>query len=384
MAVPPTETAATGDSSRHGWHAAIRLCEAHRAPETPWTQEYVDRHRALVSALLDDPAVLAMFAAGAVLPPAFGIGFDERVIEYPWLFAQHPSGRTLDAGSTLNHRHILDRVQPSLESLCITTLAPEAQAFVERGVSYSFADLRCLPFRDAWFDTVVCLSTLEHVGMDNECYGAPGDRAPDPDEELAAAARELRRVTRPGGRIMLSVPFGRREDHRWFRQLDGEDLGRLTEVFRSDHVGEAIYQYTQQGWMASTRERAAAARYRDFTQDPSPVSDRAAAARAVACVCVSVDARVPRRRRLGIRRHPESPAVVSAAASSESGADPVVARDLVPQHVQAVYTEFLGREAQPDEISLWMAGGSLRALVDGVLVSGEYAERRERGNESAE
>lgn len=279
----------TTEASPRARQAAARLGQAYPAPATPWTQEYVDRHRALVSGLLDDSDLLEMFGTAAALPDAFGVGFDERVVEYPWLFAQRPAGRTLDAGSTFNHEHILERVLPTVESLCITTLAPEAQAFVERGVSYCFGDLRCLPFRDAWFDTVACLSTLEHVGMDNAVYGAPAGRAPDPDHEMAAAARELRRVTRPGGRVLLSVPFGRREDHGWFRQLDGEGLRRLVEAVGPARADVAVYRYTPDGWTLSTPEEAADARYRDFTQDPSPVADRAAAARAVACVRITVE-----------------------------------------------------------------------------------------------
>ena len=50
------------------------------------------------------------------------------------------------------------------------------------------ADVQCLPIQDASFDLVVCHGLIEHM--------------PDP----AACARELLRVVRPGGRLMISVP----------------------------------------------------------------------------------------------------------------------------------------------------------------------------------
>ncbi|MCU1489208.1 MAG: hypothetical protein JWM85_613 [Acidimicrobiaceae bacterium] len=50
--------------------------------------------------------------------------------------------------------------------------------------------------------------------------------------------------------------------------------------------------------------------------------------------------------------------------------------DLLPEHVEAVFLEFLGRPASPEDVRIWMAGGSLRAFVDGVLASEEYASRR--------
>jgi alginate O-acetyltransferase complex protein AlgJ len=49
--------------------------------------------------------------------------------------------------------------------------------------------------------------------------------------------------------------------------------------------------------------------------------------------------------------------------------------DLLPQHVEAVFLEFLGRHASPDDVALWMNIGSLRALIDGVLDAEEYRAR---------
>ena len=58
-----------------------------------------------------------------------------------------------------------------------------------------------IPVEDASFDLVVCLQVLEHV--------------PDP----AAAVRELRRVVRPGGRVLLSThgvaPLHPNPDDHW-------------------------------------------------------------------------------------------------------------------------------------------------------------------------
>jgi SAM-dependent methyltransferase len=46
-----------------------------------------------------------------------------------------------------------------------------------------------IPFRDGSFDTVLCTSVLEHV------------------EDVESAMAEIVRVMRPGGRILVSVPF---------------------------------------------------------------------------------------------------------------------------------------------------------------------------------
>jgi FkbM family methyltransferase len=258
---------------------------ARRFPPTepPRTLSYDATHRALVASVLDSKAWRDRFAAGAQLPAGLGAGFDERVVEYPWLFSRGLSGRVLDAGSVLNHRHVLERLLPAIDDLTIATLAPEPAAFNSFGVSYLYADLRALPLRDDWFDEVVCLSTLEHVGMDNTVYGTDDPRADDPRAAAAEALRGLLRVVRPGGRIHLSVPFGRREDHGWLRQLDREDVDALLAdagVVRHD---ETVFRHTSRGWRRATAKQAAGARYNDA---PSRDGDGAVAAQAVLCTTI--------------------------------------------------------------------------------------------------
>jgi SAM-dependent methyltransferase len=267
---------------------ASTLATHYPPPERPWTHEYLELHRRFVMNMLDDPILVERFARGDTLPLGYGVGLDERVVEFPWLFAKGLHGRVLDAGSVLNHEHILDRVLPQVDELHIVTLEPEALAFTQQRVSYLFADLRDLPYRDRYFDEVVCLSTLEHVGMDNSLYGVAEPRADDPDREMRHATAELIRVTAPDGRILVTVPYGRREDHGWFRQFDCRGVEALLETLGGT-PSIVVFSYEREGWQVSDLDSAADKRYRDFLADPNPVADRAAAARAVVCIRVQLE-----------------------------------------------------------------------------------------------
>jgi SAM-dependent methyltransferase len=253
-------------------------------PERAWTPEYANTHVEFVSTALDDQGLLDLFRTAAELPERYGVGFDERVVEWPWLLANGLHGRTLDAGSVLNHEHVITRVLRRVENLHVVTLKPEEAAFNRLGVSYVYADLRDLPYRDGYFDTVASISTLEHVGMDNSLYGVDEPRAADPEHETARAVVELYRVLAPRGRLLLSVPYGVVEDHGWFRQFGQDDVGRLIAAVGTSPTSTAVYEYSRSGWQLSDLESAADARYNDPHADDTPAPDGAAAARAVVCL----------------------------------------------------------------------------------------------------
>lgn len=205
------------------------------------------------------PARSAAIAAGLRTRAggAYGAGcggLDERVVEYPWLFHRideiHPrGGRVLDAGSILNHPEIIGTWRAAAYGpLSIVTLEPEEHAFPSADVRYEYADLRALPYRDGLFDTVLCLSTLEHVGMDNSIYGASEDSAEHPDREAARALEELDRVLAPGGTLLISVPYGEPSRHRWWRIYGREDVETTLSAIPNCIAEVRYFRAFRHGW----------------------------------------------------------------------------------------------------------------------------------------
>jgi SAM-dependent methyltransferase len=113
------------------------------------------------------------------------------------------------------------------------------------------ADVRDLPFPSDTFDVTICISTLEHIGMANDVYYSGEGSQPESAGDLAAL-REMGRVTRAGGCLLVTVPGGREEDHGWFRQYSAEGYRDL--VARAGLVVVSIDCFVHddgQGWRAA-------------------------------------------------------------------------------------------------------------------------------------
>lgn len=80
-----------------------------------------------------------------------------------------------------------------------------------------------LPFRNGSFDKVICAEVMEHV------------------HDFHAAARELARVTRPGGRVAVTIPTATSE-HLYLRLGDAyfESPGGHIRIFRPRELARAL------------------------------------------------------------------------------------------------------------------------------------------------
>jgi len=188
-----------------------------------------------------------LLAWETVLTPGddFGHGMDERVVELPLAFevARFGSpGRILDAGSSLNHAFLRALIDPPVAELVHFTQSGEREEarFAMSQVSYVFGDLRSMPFRDGHFDRIACISTLEHVGMNNARYGVSVERDP---ESSAAAVRELMRVLAPGGTLLITVPYGHAADLGWFRIFGPEDVRGVLETAHPSDAAVRYYRF---------------------------------------------------------------------------------------------------------------------------------------------
>jgi SAM-dependent methyltransferase len=253
----------------------------------PWSDGYHQYKTRFLAQALADAALLETFRTAAPLPPGYGFRLDERAVEFPWVLSRlaECGGRILDAGSTLNHPYLLE--QPTLKEreLVICTLAPEEYTLRRANVSYLYGDLRKLIVRDGCMDAVACVSTLEHVGMDNTMLYTKDHSFQECNltDHLVAVA-ELARVLRPGGVALITVPFGKWQNHGWTLQFDEGGVRQIIRAFGGALQDWCCYRYLPEGWVAATPKECSDCEYFNIHATPDFGPDWAAAARAVACL----------------------------------------------------------------------------------------------------
>jgi SAM-dependent methyltransferase len=222
----------------------------------PWRTGYWEYREDYMKHVLSDDSYSTLFQEAKRLPKGYGFRLDARVVEIPWVLARlrEKTGKLLDAGSSLNQEFILNAAALSNKKITILTLTPEPRCYWNLGVSYLFGDLRELEFRDSTFDIVVCISTIEHIGMDNTIYGGANAIASDERKTVfLKAVKEMRRMLKPGGPCYVTFPFGKYEDHGWFQQYDSAMTDALIAEFDPGRTEETIFQYKPDGWVVSDR-----------------------------------------------------------------------------------------------------------------------------------
>jgi SAM-dependent methyltransferase len=136
-----------------------------------------------------------------------------RYVELPWALERldaRPGERVLDLASP--KLVAVELAGRGVEVTSVDAFASEVETWRRLAgdrprLDFEVADGRALPYEDASFDHAYSISVLEHVA----------------DEGDARALRELARVVRPGGRIVLTLPYAREARDEWRdRPLYGE------------------------------------------------------------------------------------------------------------------------------------------------------------------
>jgi O-antigen chain-terminating methyltransferase len=183
----------------------------------------------------------------------YGAGQTERAIEIPWALSKYNGGqRVLEVGCSFAYenpeyiRALTALNIPELHGIDISSV--EAPHFIKKT-----ADIRESGYETGFFDFILCISTIEHVGRDNTKYYMPVAELPEAlqgaGEPDAKAIVEMFRILKPGGKLILTVPFGKLADYGWFINYDSHRAANLLQQIQPADVCGEYFKYTSAGWM---------------------------------------------------------------------------------------------------------------------------------------
>jgi SAM-dependent methyltransferase len=153
----------------------------------------------------------------------------ERAIEYPWVYkniADLKNRRVLDVGA----KEGLPTTDLLLENQNIVyTIDINASSSREKGNLIAVkGDIISTSFEDGFFDAVIVVSTLEHIGVAGR-YGISDSN------ELGdfQAMQEIFRVLKPEGRVLVTVPYGLGRSLPLNRLYD---ISRIEKLFKDFEI----------------------------------------------------------------------------------------------------------------------------------------------------
>lgn len=128
------------------------------------------------------------------------LSFEARLIEYDFIHSNIDSDvrlKILDVGCAGTNLPI-ELANREYEVYGIDAMPYRNQ----QNFTFVKGNLEYMPFDTDFFDIVTAVSTIEHVGLGR--YGDP--ISPDGDKN---AVKEIKRVVKPGGKIIITIPCGK-------------------------------------------------------------------------------------------------------------------------------------------------------------------------------
>jgi len=171
-------------------------------------------------------------ASGEAAPP------DGRMIEYSFVIGKLASldkGKLLDVGCVAR----LNPVPATLASIGWEVYGIDMRQFKFRFPNFHFVlgDIIRTDFPDNFFDAVSAVSTLEHIGLKGRYGISQGDSRGD-----AKAVKEIRRILRSGGRLLVTLPCQREAGQTALNRIYDRDS--LAALFTDWEIKDRVF-YTQ-------------------------------------------------------------------------------------------------------------------------------------------
>ena len=182
---------------------------------------------------------------------------DERIVEIPWVInkiKKRKNNKILDVGCTLNFDYLLDYFQKN-NKIFFINIFKEKNSFFSNNISYIQNDICNSFFQENTFDVITCISVLEHIGFDNNIYNFEkklSNKKKIINQKLfVSALKEMKRIIKPGGKIFLSFPFGKKQLFLNYQQFDFKVINLINKIFNPRKINLKFFKYENNIWKFS-------------------------------------------------------------------------------------------------------------------------------------
>lgn len=154
---------------------------------------------------------------------------NERITEYPFVHSniKMEKGKILEVGCG---NSILS-LELASSGHSVWALDLRRYPYSHNNLVYVQEDIRNTSFSDEFFDRIIAVSSIEHIGIENK----------DDQDGDKMALKEIFRILKYNGKLILTLPFGKRaiadsKGEPLYRVYDKIMLDELISLLKIEHI----------------------------------------------------------------------------------------------------------------------------------------------------
>ena len=175
----------------------------------------------------------------------------DRDIEWSWIVVNLPRGpgKALDFGCGISYLALI-AARRGFETTAID-LTPVHWFYIHHNLDFIQKDIFDLGFTPETFDLIINCSSIEHVGL----VGRYNVKESHPDGDIEAMG-EMRRLLKPEGRMLLTIPVGQDAVSPLLHRVYGKR--RLTRLLHSYIIEKEEYwiKNDRNQWISTEKSKA--------------------------------------------------------------------------------------------------------------------------------
>lgn len=169
------------------------------------------------------------------------IRIGERIVEIPFLYKNldfNLSKNILDLGC------VGSKISLQLASIGYNVVGIDCRPYIfnHKNLEFIQGNFFNINLPAESFDCVICISTIEHIGL-------PAYNIKPFEQGDKKAIEKIYNLLKKGGKLILTVPFGKAIVNQFERNYDQKSLNQLIKKFKIDEF--KIYERSRSGWILS-------------------------------------------------------------------------------------------------------------------------------------